>query len=98
MRRGVIIVALLFALAPSFAAARTLLLGSSGSDVVSLQQALIAKGYLAEGRATGYFGPLTEAAVKKFQCAEGIICSGASVSGYGVYGPRTTLALGGGGA
>lgn len=73
------------------AAARSLSLGMSGSDVTALQTGLIAKGALAAGKATGYFGPLTLAAVQKFQCDSGIVCSGSS---YGLAGPRTQAALG----
>jgi spore germination protein YaaH len=61
----------------------------TGSDVTAVQKALIAKGYSTS--ATGYFGPLTLAAVKKFQCAQNIVCSGGS---YGVVGPKTQAALG----
>ncbi len=86
---------LLYLLVPvgTFAATRSLSLGLSGSDVQVLQSALIAKGYLPAGKATGYFGALTEAAVKKFQCDQKIVCSGIS---YGVAGPRTQAALAGG--
>lgn len=85
-------------LAPSSAlAARSLSFGLSGSDVTALQNVLINKGYLTVGKTTGYFGPLTEAAVKKFQCDQNIICAGARVSGYGVYGPRTQAAFSGAG-
>lgn len=80
----------------TFAAVRSLSLGSSGSDVVSLQTALIEKGYLAPGKNTGYFGPLTQAAVQKFQCDQGIVCGTNRSSGYGVYGPKTRAALSGG--
>ena len=75
------------------AEARSLYLGLSGSDVVSLQQALITKGYLAPGSATGYFGAKTNAALKKFQCDQNIICTGSNISGYGIYGPRTRALL-----
>ncbi|HEV7449223.1 MAG TPA: glycosyl hydrolase family 18 protein, partial [Candidatus Paceibacterota bacterium] len=74
--------------------ARTLTAGLSGSDVTALQTQLIAKGYLSAS-ATGYFGPATLAAVKKFQCAQGIVCSGSS---YGIAGPKTQAALSGAGA
>jgi spore germination protein len=86
---------------PQEALARSLTLGATGSDVVALQSALIAKGYLAAGKNTGYFGPLTLAAVKKFQCDQNIICVQHSIPGYGIAGPRTQAALGvssGGGA
>ena len=100
MRRNIVITSFLFFLLflmPSsvFAAVRSLSLGLSGSDVRTLQNALIAKEYLAAGKATGYFGLLTESAVKKFQCAQGIVCSGTKTSGYGVYGPKTQAAVSG---
>ncbi|MBI2633854.1 MAG: peptidoglycan-binding protein [Parcubacteria group bacterium] len=83
----------LFLPSGAFAAVRSLSLRMSGADVVALQNKLIAEGYLPIGKNTGYFGPLTEAAVKKFQCDMAIICSGTRASGYGVYGPRTQAAL-----
>lgn len=76
--------------APAYAAMPTLTSGMKGQDVITLQNQLIAKGYLAAGNNTGTFGPLTLAAVKKFQCASKIVCSGSS---YGVYGPATNAAL-----
>src|SRR3989344_2117762 len=80
-------------LVPAFASAatRSLTVGLSGADVSALQAVLISKGYLAAGNSTGYFGQLTLAAVKKYQCDESIVCSGAS---YGTVGPRTQAALG----
>ena len=42
-------------------------LGSSGTEVVALQKALIAEGILRSDLATGYFGHITQAAVKAFQ-------------------------------
>lgn len=71
------------------AAARTMVVGYSGSDVTALQTALAARGYLSVAP-TGYFGPATLAAVEKFQCDQGIVCSGSS---YGVAGPATQAAL-----
>ncbi len=98
MRRGLtLVLPLLFLLllpASAFAAARSLSLGLSGTDVITLQQELIAKGYLASGSATGYFGPLTQAAVEKFQCAQNIICASDTIAGYGIAGPKTQAALG----
>jgi spore germination protein len=75
---------------PAAAATRSLVLGMSGSDVTALQKALISQGYLTAS-ATGYFGPATLSALKKFQCAKSIACSGA---GYGTAGPKTQAALG----
>ncbi len=85
---------LLFAVPAAHASARTLTLGMSGSDVTSLQTALIAKGYLDAGKNTGYFGSLTLAAVEKFQCDQKIICSTDTIAGYGMVGPKTLAALG----
>ncbi|MDP2676933.1 MAG: glycosyl hydrolase family 18 protein [bacterium] len=87
---------LLLLLTPTstIAAVRSLSFGISGDDVVSAQKQLISLGYLAKGKATGYFGPLTDAGVKKFQCDRKIICSGSSATtGYGLVGPKTRAAL-----
>ena len=77
----------------TFAVTRSLSLGMSGSDVTALQNKLIAQGYLGAGSNTGYFGPITLTAVKKFQCEKKIICVTDSVPGYGIVGPKTLLAL-----
>ena len=82
-----------FVSAKTFAATRSLSLGNSGSDVVALQNALIAKGYLPSGKNTGYFGSVTDAALKKFQCDQGIACTNTAGPGYGIYGPHTQAAL-----
>lgn len=75
---------------PASASARTLTSGMTGTDVTAMQKALAAKGYLT-ATPNGRFGPATLAAVKKFQCAENIVCSGSS---YGIAGPKTQAALG----
>ncbi len=85
-----IFILVLVPLLPELAAARTLSMGSEGSDVTALQDKLIAQGYLAAGLNIGHFGPATEAAVKKFQCAHNVVCSG---GGYGIYGPKTQAAF-----
>lgn len=77
----------------AFASAPSPSLGDGGSDVVSMQNALITKGYLPAGKNTGYFGPLTQDALKKFQCENGIICASDTVDGYGIYGPKTRTVL-----
>ena len=74
--------------------ARSLTYGTTGNDVVALQEKLISHGFLARGKNTGYFGPLTLAAVKKFQCANNIACENPA-AGYGIYGPRTQSAMAG---
>jgi peptidoglycan hydrolase-like protein with peptidoglycan-binding domain len=67
-----------------------------GPSVIKLQTFLIQTGYLASGNATGYYGKLTEAAVKKYQCATMKLCSGTPIStGYGVVGPKTRKVMGG---
>lgn len=45
--------------------------GDRGADVTSLQKTLQESGYF-NGPVTGYYGPLTEAAVKKFQQSQGL--------------------------
>jgi peptidoglycan hydrolase-like protein with peptidoglycan-binding domain len=55
-----------------------LTVGSSGTSVVVLQQALVAQGHLVmpAGVAMGYFGSLTRAAVMKWQAANGVPSTG----------------------
>ncbi|MBI4093358.1 sulfatase-like hydrolase/transferase, partial [Candidatus Kaiserbacteria bacterium] len=73
---------------------RTLSFSARGNDVAELQRFLIAKGFLSAGNDSGYFGPLTEATVKKFQCNQNIVCVGTpSTTGYGTVGPRTRAAI-----
>src|SRR3990167_11484481 len=69
--------------------------GVRGANVTSLQQFLAADvSVYPEGLVTGYFGPLTRAAVQRFQCKQGIVCGGsASTNGYGRVGPRTLAAI-----
>jgi peptidoglycan hydrolase-like protein with peptidoglycan-binding domain len=46
------------------------------------------------GNATGYFGPLTQEAVQKWQAAHGIVSSGTpDTTGYGAVGPSTRSAF-----
>jgi len=76
----------------------TLRLGSTDAktqgEVTKLQEFLTQTGDYTYGSATGYFGPATEAAVKRFQCREGIVCEGTAIgSGYGVVGARTRAAM-----
>jgi len=80
----------------------SLAVGSRGAEVIVLQTYLAQESELyPEKFVTGYFGPLTEAAVKRFQCREDIVCeeevtSGTTTnttSGYGRVGPRTKARL-----
>jgi len=64
--------------------------GSENSDVTELQNRLTAEGVYS-GPVTGYFGPLTLAAVKKYQEKEGIATAGQL--GYGNVGPMTRAKL-----
>lgn len=71
------------------APARDLELGDQGVDVIALQSVLIAGGYLDLATPTDQFGPLTQAALIRYQVAKGI----SPASGY--YGPLTRASMGG---
>jgi peptidoglycan hydrolase-like protein with peptidoglycan-binding domain len=72
----------------------SLSLGSTGQEVLALQQFLIDNGYLSTATPTTYFGSLTQTALQKFQCDHSIICSGSPTStGYGGTGPKTRAAI-----
>lgn len=66
-------------------------LGDSGPGVSALQTFLAADAAVyPEGLVTGYYGALTEAAVERYQCKNGIVCQGdAASTGYGRAGPST---------
>lgn len=51
-------------------------LGDRGNSVTLLQQALMSQGIALRGGADGYFGPVTQAAVKTFQSQKGLNPSG----------------------
>lgn len=63
----------------------------SGSQVSALQTFLAADAAVyPEGLVTGFYGDLTTAAVQRYQCKNGIVCSGSvSSTGYGRVGPAT---------
>jgi|SRR3989344_1605108 len=71
--------------APQAVFNRLLSVGSTGDDVKALQVKLIAEGLL-KAQVTGYFGPLTKAAVKAYQAKYGI-------SQLGIVGPATRAQL-----
>lgn len=50
--------------------------GTTGTVVKSIQSRLISLGYLAAGNNTGFYGDLTEAAVKAFQTRNGLTADG----------------------
>lgn len=65
--------------------------GSTGSNVTELQTYLAKDSSIyPEGLVTGYFGSLTQAAVQRFQVAQGIVSAGTpATTGYGRVGPAT---------
>lgn len=69
---------------------RNLFRGAEGEDVRVLQSFLVNNGYMTPDNITGFFGPITENAVKRFQSDQGIVSSGTALStGYGFVGPTT---------
>ena len=70
----------------ALAASSLLRLGSTGSDVTTLQERLIELGYLDYPNATGYFGTLTKTAVTRFQTKNGLTVDG-------IVGSQTQAAL-----
>ncbi len=72
---------------------RTLSIGVRGDDVRQLQRFLMNEGELLSDYLTGYFGPLTQAAVGSWQRVRGIVTSDEAGSGWGVVGPRTRAAI-----
>ncbi len=75
------------------AIARNLGQGSSGDDVAKLQAFLQQSGDLTAST-TGFFGPVTETALKAWQARMGVVASGdAATTGFGAVGPKTRDAL-----
>jgi|GEM_PF-2687219 len=70
--------------------------GVTGDAVSSLQSFLANHtSYYPGGLVTGYYGPMTSAAVQRFQAAQGVVTTGDWQStGYGAVGPRTRVAIG----
>lgn len=74
---------------------RVLKLGSSGQDVSRLQQFLARdRSIYPEAIVSGYYGELTQAAVRRWQVKYNIVSSGTpETTGFGVTGPRTAAAI-----
>ncbi len=80
--------------APVIIFSKLLYLGLKDTQVQKLQELLSANRTLyPEGKVTGFYGLLTQKAVQRFQCQYNIICSGSSVAGYGLVGPKTRQKL-----
>lgn len=72
----------------------TLSRGQSGEAITALQKFLSGSGFLTADSVTGFYGALTEAAVRNFQTEQDIVSSGdAATSGWGVVGKRTSAAI-----
>jgi len=71
---------------PTYTFTRALTLGSTGTEVKNLQSLLRELGHFDHPSNTGYFGPVTVSAVKRFQKAKGI-------DQLGIVGPMTRRAL-----
>lgn len=61
---------------PIITSAATLRRGTRNNEVVQVQKTLQRLGYFTYPRATGYYGPITEKAVKKFQKDHGLLVDG----------------------
>ncbi len=76
-------------------------IGMTNPQILILQQILNRLGFSisatgpgSPGNETNYFGSLTREAVRKFQCAKGITCTGSEgTTGYGRVGPMTRSIL-----
>jgi hypothetical protein len=88
---AVVVLAIVAIPAVDAAYTRDLTIGSSGSDVAELQAFLVSKGFLVmpAGTTPGYFGAMTQAALARYQAANGI----APAAGY--FGPMTRAAVAG---
>ncbi|MDP7247292.1 MAG: peptidoglycan-binding protein [Candidatus Peribacteraceae bacterium] len=66
--------------------------GEGWSEVRRLQERLAAEGFFPPDRISGYFGPLTKEAVRKYQISRGLITSDDD-TGAGYVGPKTLHTL-----
>lgn len=76
LRMAAICMASVMALTPMTAYAMILKVGSRGTQVKQVQTALQSLGYYTYPTLTGYYGSITEAAVKRFQKDNGITADG----------------------
>lgn len=77
IRCAVLCMAILMTFAPVSASAATLLKrGAKGSEVTMIQETLKELGYYTYSKTTGFYGSITEKAVKRFQKANGIYPDG----------------------
>lgn len=95
MTAAILFVLLLSTQTASAAITSSLDFGSRGSDVTELQTYLATNASIyPSGLITGYFGALTQAAVQRFQAAQGIVSNGTpQTTGYGRVGPMTMARL-----
>lgn len=72
---------------------------TTNGEVTKLQRFLVQDSSIyPSGLVTGYFGPMTEAAVQRWQSAHGVVSFGsADTTGYGYVGPKTRAAMACGG-
>ena len=85
---------------PSFLT-RSLVIGTRHQEVRHLQRLLNSLGYTVSangpgspGNETDFFGKVTEAALRRFQCERFTLCAGApETTGYGFLGPKTRALL-----
>ena len=72
---------------------------TTNGEVTKLQQFLAQDSSIyPSGLLTGYFGPMTESAVQRWQATHGVVSSGsADTTGYGYVGPKTRAAMSCGG-
>ncbi len=74
----------------SYSFLKNLSKGLDNQDVINLQQKLRELNLFNYESNTGYYGTITETAVKAFQCKYDIVCEGTPyTTGYGVVGPKT---------
>ena len=74
---------------------RTLMIGMRGEDVRCLQTLLSRDSSIyPEKIVSGYFGPLTQKAVERYQSKIGIVFAGsATTTGFGAVGAKTRIAI-----